>query len=273
MAFAAAMVVQIGAVLVFFGARFAGGETGIPDEDEIVRAMAQPAFFLVLALVSQISILLAALIPARLSSEPIATRLGLVRTGLPSWAYVVLMLGSLFPLSLAVGAAIWLTRFIPPDPSVGILYEQMTKTWAVPFLLFISLVPGLAEESLFRGYMQRRFLARWGAGPAILLTTFLFGLMHVMPHAIALAFILGLWLGVIAWKTGSIWPSAACHAFVNGAWNIYQLGVRFEYLPRVPSPVVWIAGAAVVLVCFFGSVSMLFRKTRAFPDGIQAGRR
>ena len=44
-----------------------------------------------------------------------------------------------------------------------------------------------------------------------------------MPSAIALAFPLGIWLGVLAWRTGSIWPSIVCHAAINSGWNALQI--------------------------------------------------
>jgi membrane protease YdiL (CAAX protease family) len=98
--------------------------------------------------------------------------------------------------------------------------------------------------------MQQRLLERWPAWLAILTASLLFALMHVAPHAVIFAFPIGLYLGVLAWRTGSIWPCIACHAFINGSWNIYQLGTRLGYFPDPPPLAVLIGGAALIVGCF-----------------------
>lgn len=100
----------------------------------------------------------------------------------------------------------------------------MTNTWAVPFILLIGLLPGIAEEILFRGYLQRRFIDRWGPAQGIAVTSIIFGLFHVTPHGIALATIIGVWLGMLAYQIGSILPGIFCHAAINSGWNIGQVG-------------------------------------------------
>jgi membrane protease YdiL (CAAX protease family) len=167
------------------------------------------------------------------------------------------MIGALVPLAVGVTLAVLLAQIIPADQSVKLLYEQMTWGWAVPFILFIALVPGFVEETFFRGYMQRRLLERWSAWVAILVTTVLFALMHIMPHAVVNAFVIGLWLGVLAWRTGSVWPGVFCHAFINGSWNVWQVGQSLHvFSDTLPVPVV-VAGCALLLGCFLASIWIL----------------
>jgi membrane protease YdiL (CAAX protease family) len=88
-------------------------------------------------------------------------------------------------------------------------------------------------------------------------------LAHVAPHAVAAAFPLGLWLGVLAWRTGSVWPGIVCHAFVNGAWNVWQVGLSLTGLREsYPAPVLIGLGLAG-LVCFVLPCRLLFRPERA----------
>ena len=95
--------------------------------------------------------------------------------------------------------------------------------------------------------MQRQFLARWSPWTAILVTSVLFALFHIMPHGIAVAFPLGVWLGWLAWKTDSVWPGIVCHAFVNGSWNAYQIGARLDLFPEdLPLPVLVAIGLVAV---------------------------
>jgi membrane protease YdiL (CAAX protease family) len=230
-----------------------------PDEvvQELTRFVANPWMFMALGAVGQAVILLSALVPGWLSPEPLARRLALARPRMPSWGYPVVALGSLVPLAIGLSLAIALAQVIPPDPSVALLYEQMTWQAAIPFVLFISLAPGIGEELLFRGYMQKRLLERWSPTAAILVTSLLFGLMHVTPHSVANAFVIGLFLGVLAWRTGSVWPGVVCHAFINGSWNVWNIGARLDAWQQIPPLPLAVAGGAVVMVCFGVSVWLM----------------
>jgi len=127
-------------------------------------------------------------------------------------------------------------------------------------LLFISLAPGFSEELLFRGYMQRRLLERWNASAAILVTSLIFALFHITPHAVVFALPVGIWLGLMAWKSRSVWPGIVCHALINGMWNIWQLGVRFDYFPPRP-PVGLLVGLGIVgVAAFAASLWLIFRR-------------
>ena len=126
-------------------------------------------------------------------------------------------------------------------------------------MLFISLAPGLCEELLFRGYLQTRLLERWKPGFAILVSSALFALFHITPQAMALAFIVGLFLGVLAWRTGSIWPGVLCHAFINGSLNVLRLGQKFEVWSESTSSVIAIAMISLGVVCFGVSVWLMVK--------------
>ena len=88
-------------------------------------------------------------------------------------------------------------------------------------ILAIGIVPPLVEEFFFRGYLLTALLAIgrpiWG----ILCSAILFGLFHLLVVD-SFAFerfipttLLGLLLGWIAWKTGSMWSGVAMHVTYN----------------------------------------------------------
>jgi uncharacterized protein len=259
-AFVGSVFVQIIAAIALVAWHVSHGGNISQLSSDLQAMLSTPAALIALGLMSQLMIALAAIIPARHSTEPACLRLGLVAPALPTWAYLIIAIGGLVPLSLGIAAAVALAQVIKPDSSVQRLYEQMTWDWAVPFVLFIALVPGFVEETFFRGYMQRRLLQRWSPGVAILVTTVLFAIMHVMPHAVVNAFVIGLWLGVLAWRTGSVWPGAVSHAFINGSWNIWQIGKVLGIFPLIPSLPVTATICAVVLCCFLVSVWLLARR-------------
>lgn len=200
------------------------------------------------------------------SPRPTLTRVGLVRGNLPIWAYPIVMVGAFATLALGIFLATMIATVIPPDPSTAALYEKMTLALAIPFTIFIALAPGFMEEILFRGYLQRRLLERWSPWLAILVASFIFGIFHITPHASANAFVIGIWLGVLAWRTGSTFPGIACHAFINGDWNVWQIGKRLGAFPESPSTLAIAVAAIIIGVCFLASIWLVFRQPAAVID-------
>lgn len=260
LAIGAIVVSQFALVIVLAIGLAASGVASGDLRGRLLEIVGHPAGFIGLGLVSQLVIGLAAVLPAMFSQSPFRQRLGLLPASLPSWGFPVVMVGSLAPAALGILAAVLVAEVIPPqDNSLATLMENMTPAWAISFVLFISLAPGLCEELLFRGYLQTRLLERWKPGFAILVSSALFALFHITPHAMALAFIAGLFLGVLAWRTGSIWPGVLCHAFINGSLNVLRLGQKFEVWSESTSNVLAIAMISLGVVCFGVSVWLMVK--------------
>jgi membrane protease YdiL (CAAX protease family) len=254
----AVIVSQIlgGVLLVLW--HFSTGGTTASIQTEIVQLATQPLAVMLISGLSQLAFAGVAVGAAWFSPQLLSQRLGYVRPWLPCWAISVAIVGSLVPLLIGVGMAVWLAQYVKPDPSIKLLYEKMTPAMALPFVLYIALAPGFCEETFFRGYVQRRLLERWTGWVAVLVTSVIFGIFHVMPHAILAALPLGIWLGILAWRTGSIWPGIACHAAVNGGWNVRNVGMSLGYFPK-ETPLAVVIGVAVVGLCaFVWSLSIMF---------------
>ena len=89
---------------------------------------------------------------------------------------------------------------------------------AVEWIIIASavvIVAPLAEETLFRGYIQRLFEKKKGVTSGIMTAALLFGLLHFNPWWFVQILILGVFLGVIAWKADSILPAALTHGVYN----------------------------------------------------------
>lgn len=72
----------------------------------------------------------------------------------------------------------------------------------------------LAEEIVFRGYLQgalQQVLPRWAA---ILAAASVFGAVHGLPYALPVG-LLGVAFGYVFARTGSLWPSVLVHAAHN----------------------------------------------------------
>jgi uncharacterized protein len=258
-AFAGTIAVQVPAAIALALWLIANGTEPKQLQTALVDLLTTPAVFMLFAGLSQLVIGLSAIIPARLSPQPTLHRLRLVKPDLPAWGFPVVAVGALLPTAVGVALAYALAEVLPPDETVERLYEQMTWPLAVPFILFIALAPGFFEEMLFRGYIQGRLLERWPPWAAILVTSALFALMHFEPHAVVFAFPIGVWLGVVAWRTGSVWPTILCHALINGLWNIWNVGQRLAGLPETPPTPVAVALGTLILVCFVLSCWLLAR--------------
>jgi membrane protease YdiL (CAAX protease family) len=152
------------------------------------------------------------------SPRGIRERLALGPSELPRGALALLALGTL-ALSYSLDG---IYRLIE-TPESGALFQFESElagarggTLAFALLSF-ALLPGIAEEILCRGLVQRGLQLRYGPIPAILLASLFFGALHVDPIHSVFAAILGLYLGAIAYLAGSVRASMGCHVVNNTA--------------------------------------------------------
>ena len=113
-------------------------------------------------------------------------------------------------------------------------------------LVVVALLAGFAEELFFRGFMQTRFAERWKPRMAGLVAAAFFGLMHMDPVHAPLAFALGLWLGFVCERSGSLWPALLAHVTNNAVATLAASASLPLY--TVAIAVVLFAGCAVWLV-------------------------
>ena len=90
-----------------------------------------------------------------------------------------------------------------------------TPLWVM--IISIAVMPAIGEELVFRGAIGRTLIANLGLWGGVLLTSFLFGWMHLHPvHALAVM-PLGLVMHVVYLWTRSFWLPMLLH-FVNNVW-------------------------------------------------------
>lgn len=102
------------------------------------------------------------------------------------------------------------------------LLEQLELTFQTKYisdfiLLFLigTVGAGFCEEILFRGFFQRILEKRMQLIAAILFPAILFGIVHVLPWLIFQITVMGIVLGIIAWRTDSVYPTIIIHAANN----------------------------------------------------------
>ena len=109
-----------------------------------------------------------------------------------------------------------------PEDMEQLLGQMMHNRWG--YFAIGILVP-LVEELVFRGAILKSLL-QWCNKPwaAIAISAFLFAAAHMNPAQVPHAFIIGLLLGWLYYRTNSIIPGMAYHWINNSvAYVIYHL--------------------------------------------------
>lgn len=173
---------------------------------------------------------------------------GLVQRGLPGkqgklpLAWPKLGIGGWLIIIAAFFVVVGLLIFVlfsingaDPAASKG-LVENTLQQLAADKFRFALAVPGVvlgapvAEELLFRGYLFAALApTRLGKVGTVILTAAIWALAHAGPApwvAVAAIFIIGLALGVVLLRFGSLWITIVLHALWNSiqAYFIYALG-------------------------------------------------
>lgn len=113
---------------------------------------------------------------------------------------------------------------LPPPENLIQIGEMMQITdWRSALLVIgvVVLAAPLIEELMFRGFFQRILEYRQNdVTMSVLLSTMVFALIHFNPWWIVQIYLIGLFMGYMAWRTDSIWPSFILHG-VNNGWSIW----------------------------------------------------
>jgi membrane protease YdiL (CAAX protease family) len=135
--------------------------------------------------------------------------------------------------------------------------------WVV--IVVSALSAGICEETGFRGYMQRPLERRHGPAFAILVSSVFFTLLHLnkawsIPPMIPLVFGAGLFLGVLAWASGSLVPGMIGHAVMDtGLFAFWWSGVAGTFTARPIGETG--VDAAFVLAAGVGAAALLLLLT------------
>lgn len=118
-------------------------------------------------------------------------------------------------LMLWVQVLIWLDieLLLPPDMAEKALDEAGGSM--VITLILVGLLGPITEELFFRGFVLSGLIKQIGVGRSLVISSLVFGLFHIDPGAIVPTFVLGLALGWVYLKTGSIWPAIFAHGMHN----------------------------------------------------------
>ncbi len=175
-----------------------------------------------LVLLPQIAMILA---PALLMATMLTTSLRTsLRVRMPHWTTLPLavLLGvTLHPMYVML--AEWISCTYPVSEQVTAAMkpftDQMSAAPWMSVLFLMALVPAICEELAFRGFIFGGLVRQKGRLRAVVITALMFGISHgVLQQSIA-ATIMGLLLGWVALRTGSVLPCILIH-FTNNALSV-----------------------------------------------------
>jgi len=159
--------------------------------------------------------------------------LRLCRPSIYLWAVV-----SVISLSIIMSdLASYLVRAFPGLMSSGLLEIIRLSRFNEPgayifFASALSLGAAISEELAFRGFILCGLSARLGSFGAITISAFLFALLHLDPLQSLLVFPVGIFLGYLVLRSGSLYPAILAHA-VNNLWSTVEASLWQAHNPDV----------------------------------------
>ncbi|GCC52623.1 hypothetical protein SanaruYs_28600 [Chryseotalea sanaruensis] len=183
-----------------------------------------------------------------------------------------------FPITIAIiGALLMIPLHIAIDPIVALfpvpeslknimegIYENPAASIAT-----IAIAAPLLEEILFRGIILHGLLKNYSAGIAIAFSSLLFALIHGNVAQGLGAFLMGLFMGWIYWKTKSLYLPIILH-FVNN--TVSCVGMFIVPQEQIDSTLIDIVAndqlyyALVIGSILFCGVSVLFIQKKYFAE-------
>ena len=173
--------------------------------------------------------------------------------------------GSVLAVSILfiIGMGLWcnyLSELVNLPNNMEATFETMMHHPAG--IIAIVVMAPIAEELLFRGAIQGHLLRKWKKpAAAIIVSSLLFGAIHGNPAQIPFAFVLGLALGWIYYRSGSLIPSILMHFINNGTSVVLFLysdnpdATMQEAFGTTDAICIAAAGVVLTLACIY-----IFRK-------------
>ncbi len=132
------------------------------------------------------------------------------------WLIPVIAIGYFIVLIIAISVLAVL------NPQAASQEQEVAKEvaklvgWQIPIsIIGVGLMTPIAEELFFRGLLTNLYARRVNRMVAVVLVALLFGIAHAQLNAGIDTFIFGVFLGVLTWKTESIYPAIFLHMAKN----------------------------------------------------------
>ncbi|HEQ97974.1 MAG TPA: CPBP family intramembrane metalloprotease [candidate division Zixibacteria bacterium] len=177
---------------------------------------------------------------------------------------LITIFNTIFLVIIAAMLLEFVQRYLPfSEEQMEMRRELLMPGGDVPFIvvfLSVAVIPGICEEALFRGVIQPSLIKRFGPYAGIAVTALLFAAAHAQIQAFISLFILGIFLGIIAFRGGTFLYAVVSHTIFNGIAVIVAKIAETEGV-EVQDGGFSISLGIVLLTIFIVLMVMLFRLT------------
>ena len=118
-------------------------------------------------------------------------------------------------IALNFGVMLPIISLIPMPEIVQNVFDNLTGQYGLFFFLLVVVAAPVLEELIFRGIMLDGLLKKYSPIKAILISSILFGLVHLNPWQFITALSFGIFSGWIYYKTKNVSFSIIIHAANN----------------------------------------------------------
>lgn len=179
-------------------------------------------------LVSELILAVPAFLAVLVSREKPNRVLGFHRLKLSSVFMIILYTFLMGPLTTLLNA---ISMLFVDNAVVSISGEVLNLPFLLTFFMMAIFGP-VCEELCFRGVVYRGYLKSGNVAGAVLLSSLLFGLMHMNFNQAPYAFAIGVSMAVLVEATGSLWSSVIMHVVFN-AQSVIAMYFYQRFYPKV----------------------------------------
>jgi membrane protease YdiL (CAAX protease family) len=185
-------------------------------------------------------------------------------------------------LSALLGGALWVASIglmelqsmvLPPPPEYLDAFRAIHAALAPDGVLdalvsvtVIALLPGAGEELVMRGVLLPALVAPLGSVAAVGGSALLFASIHLDPYRFAFTLAIGVVLGVVRLRTGSLWPPILAHVTLNT--------LTFLVAPLVddPTQTTYTPQPILGLACLLVGTALVVPLLKALPRSVDSPR-
>jgi membrane protease YdiL (CAAX protease family) len=178
------------------------------------------------------------------------------------WLVPLIIIGTLAIIIPLEQSSVWISM----PKSVQKFFEEAFKKDVFSITILVIAAP-ILEEILCRGIILKGLLKNYSPYKAILISAIFFGAMHMNPWQAIPAFLNGLFLGWVYYRTQSVIPGMIMHATINTTATLFLFlpGHHQGFQSLLGTPVYLIAFLLSVLV-FTATCIIIHKKVSIIPD-------
>ena len=177
----------------------------------------------------------------------------------------------------------WNFKLTTASPAMKSFYDMVTELlrqmtggplWS-SFLLTAVFAP-IFEEWLCRGMVLRGLLTKMKPGWAIVVSALFFALIHLNPWQALNAFIIGVVMGYVYYKTGSLWLTMLIHFVNNGTAvilsqipSLQEVDFWMDMMPRTTYAILYVLGLVLLAACLMAFRRIPLEQERGNIDTVE----